>query len=107
MDPVSQFIGYSDLLYSLGFADSNERTIIVNKYETPIVELLARGDLKGAFHVFDEFLNGDFFPYPTYFFNITGMNNESNSFRNRNIQEYIHISTFWDPIILRIHTLIS
>jgi vitellogenic carboxypeptidase-like protein len=76
MDPVSQFVGYSDLLYNLGFADENERETIVNKYEIPIVELIARGDLVGAFRVFDEFLNGDFFPYPTYFYNITGIHLE-------------------------------
>jgi len=35
--------------------------------------LIGQQQWKAAFEVFDELLNGDFFPYPTYFRNITGL----------------------------------
>jgi len=77
MDPINQFVGYSDLLYYIGLADERERAVI-RSYEGRILEGIASGDYVRAFLAFDEFLNGDFFPYPTYFYNITGNNNYFN-----------------------------
>jgi hypothetical protein len=44
----------------------------IKRYEEQIVEGIGQGNLVHAFAAFDEFLNGDFYPHPTYFFNITG-----------------------------------
>jgi hypothetical protein len=38
-----------------------------------ITQLIGQQQWQAAFEVFDELLNGDFFPYPTYFRNITGL----------------------------------
>lgn len=78
-------IGYADLLFNVGLADIHEREVILG-YESEITKALQRGmrcrcalggdnlgDNVAAFRAFDEMLNGDFFPYPTYFFNITGI----------------------------------
>jgi len=73
MDPVSQFTGYSDFLFHIGLADELQ-VARIKKYEEAIIEGIAQGELRKAFLAFDEFLNGDFYPYPTYFFNITGSN---------------------------------
>jgi vitellogenic carboxypeptidase-like protein len=73
MDPSTQFVGFGELLYSFGLADEYQLNVI-NQYEASFVEYLNAGNLAQAFYVFDEFLNGDFWPYGTYFFNITGTN---------------------------------
>ena len=36
------------------------------------MENIAAQNWQAAFDAFDEMLNGDFYPYPTYFYNITG-----------------------------------
>eukprot|EP01092_Planopodium_desertum_P007783 TRINITY_DN321_c0_g1_i1.p1 TRINITY_DN321_c0_g1~~TRINITY_DN321_c0_g1_i1.p1 ORF type:complete len:455 (-),score=72.62 TRINITY_DN321_c0_g1_i1:52-1416(-) len=78
VDPITQFIGISDLLYYFGMADMAEVQYIQNTYETPFLEALGSGDLLEAFRLFDEFMNGDFYQYHTYFFNITGTNDYFN-----------------------------
>mmetsp|Transcript_4889 Transcript_4889/g.14205 ORF Transcript_4889/g.14205 Transcript_4889/m.14205 type:complete len:484 (-) Transcript_4889:141-1592(-) len=72
MSPADQFQGFGDLLWHLGMADETERNKF-KAYEATIQERLAQGDRIGAFEAFDEMLNGDFFPYPTYYANVTGM----------------------------------
>eukprot|EP00928_Gymnodinium_smaydae_P021893 TRINITY_DN18574_c0_g6_i1.p1 TRINITY_DN18574_c0_g6~~TRINITY_DN18574_c0_g6_i1.p1 ORF type:complete len:514 (+),score=93.21 TRINITY_DN18574_c0_g6_i1:63-1544(+) len=72
MHPAKQFQGFGDLLWNLGMADENERQVF-KKYEAQMQERLSAGDPTGAFEAFDEMLNGDFYPYPTYYANVTGM----------------------------------
>merc|ERR1719261_1924610 len=72
MDPAAQFQGFGDLLWNLGMVDTSER-LQFHAYEDKIQNLLKSGDKIGAFKVFDEMLNGDFYPYPTYYANVTGM----------------------------------
>lgn len=72
MDPPAQFEGFADLLWHVGMVDGNERAQF-KKYEAGIQGHLKDGDTLAAFEVFDEMLNGDFYPYPTYYANVTGM----------------------------------
>lgn len=44
---------------------------------------IERGDNTAAFEVWDRMLNGDIFPYPNYFHNISGSNDYDN-FLNTN-----------------------
>lgn len=71
-DPKRQFQGFGDLLWFLGMADASERKKF-QEYEGIIQDKLNLGDNVGAFEAFDEMLNGDFYPYPTYYANVTGM----------------------------------
>jgi len=71
-DPKGQFQGFGDLLWFLGMADASERQKF-QEYEGIIQDRLNSGDNVGAFETFDEMLNGDFYPYPTYYANVTGM----------------------------------
>mmetsp|Transcript_43911 Transcript_43911/g.125179 ORF Transcript_43911/g.125179 Transcript_43911/m.125179 type:complete len:480 (+) Transcript_43911:66-1505(+) len=80
MDPPAQFRGFGDLLFHLGMADEAERQQF-RTYEASIQERLKSGDNLGAFEVFDEMLNGDFFPYPTYYANVTGMSSNYFNFQ--------------------------
>lgn len=50
----------------------------MKEYESQINSLIQQQNWAGAFQVFDELLNGDFFPYPTYFRNITGLSDYFN-----------------------------
>merc|ERR1719329_925479 len=52
--------------------DESERQQF-KKYEDIIQQQLKDEDYVGAFRIFDEMLNGDEFPYPTYYANVTGM----------------------------------
>jgi vitellogenic carboxypeptidase-like protein len=71
-DPAGQFYNFGQLLYYMGMADDTERAEYM-KYETDWKGKMDSGDHVGAFRVFDEMLNGDFYPYPTYYANQTGM----------------------------------
>lgn len=72
MDPGAQFQGFGDLLWYMGMVDSSERKKF-QEYEATIQTKLGNDDNEGAFETFDEMLNGDFYPYPTYYANVTGM----------------------------------
>jgi len=71
-DPYHQFNGLGDLLYNVGMADSNERDTF-KKYEATIRAHLDKGEKVEAFGAFDEMLNADFYPYGSYYANVTGM----------------------------------
>lgn len=72
LDPSIQFTDLSNLVYYLAMADHQERDVIKG-YERRITHHIERQEWKLAFEVFDQLMNGDFFPYPTYFTNITGL----------------------------------
>lgn len=77
MDPYTQATAYSDLLYQLGLANENEREVIAD-YENKIKTYISQNQLVDAFQLFDELINGDFYTYPTYYYNITGLSNYFN-----------------------------
>lgn len=71
-DAPNQLQGYGDILFNLGMADQAEKEVF-DDYDRKINERLAAKDTVGAFEYFDEMLNGDFYPHPTYYANVTGM----------------------------------
>ncbi len=77
IDPESQMQGYAELAYQFSLADINEVETI-RTYERNLNSAIRSKDFLKAFDIFDEFLNGDFYPYPTYFYNITGNSNYFN-----------------------------
>jgi vitellogenic carboxypeptidase-like protein len=72
MNPREQFRGFGDLLWFMGMVDESER-VEFGKYEARMQVAFQAGDNISAFEAFDEMLNGDFYPYPTYYANVTGM----------------------------------
>eukprot|EP00211_Chloroparvula_japonica_P003432 CAMPEP_0119121888 /NCGR_PEP_ID=MMETSP1310-20130426/2304_1 /TAXON_ID=464262 /ORGANISM="Genus nov. species nov., Strain RCC2339" /LENGTH=442 /DNA_ID=CAMNT_0007111469 /DNA_START=102 /DNA_END=1430 /DNA_ORIENTATION=- len=72
MDPVTQTQGYAELLYNLGMFDANQREM-GKKYEVQTRDLILQYRFLEAFEVFDSYLNGDFYPYPTFYLNATGV----------------------------------
>jgi len=73
----TQVPGIGDLAYNLAIADDNERKVI-HEYEKKVIRAVKDKNYTLAFNLFDELLNGDFYPYPTYFYNVTGSNNYFN-----------------------------
>lgn len=77
IDPEHIVPGYADLLYNIGMADFNESAFIKSCTDKA-VSYIQNKQFKDAFDVFDTLLNGDIYPYPTYFFNVTGTTNYFN-----------------------------
>uniref|UniRef100_A0A6P7GY03 Carboxypeptidase n=1 Tax=Diabrotica virgifera virgifera TaxID=50390 RepID=A0A6P7GY03_DIAVI len=69
-DPVHQLV-YSDYLYQIGLADSNEKEEI-HHLEKEIIQYIHKEDFQKAFELFDDLLNGDLNGGNTLFKNITG-----------------------------------
>ena len=72
MDPLTQIPGYGQLLFNEGMASRAELAYWTQQ-ESAIIRALRAGDNDTAFAIFDYMLNGDFFPYPTYYRNTTGL----------------------------------
>jgi len=72
LEPQVQFKGFGDLLWHLGMVDENEQKVF-HEYEGRIQDYLAKGKPVEAFEQFDEMLNADFYPYPSYYANVTGL----------------------------------
>merc|ERR1711937_101488 len=72
--------GYPGLLYNFGLVDDQE-LVKINEYCTSTIDLIKENEMKKAFDVWDEMLNGDVYPYPSYFKNVTGSNDYDNMLR--------------------------
>jgi hypothetical protein len=72
MSPIHQVPVYADLLYEESMINQQE-WLYMKKQEVQITALIKSGQYVAAFNIFDELLNGDFFPYPTYYTNHTGL----------------------------------
>ena len=58
-------------MFAQGLVDISEREVIAD-YCTRTVDFIEAGEMTKAFAVWDEMLNGDVYPYPNYFHNVTG-----------------------------------
>lgn len=80
IDPVNMIPAYPDLMFNFGLASIRDKQTIT-AYCTKTVNQINAGDYLGAFATWDEMLNGDVYPYPNYFHNITGSNDYDNMLR--------------------------
>ena len=95
MDPLTQTQGYADLMYQMGLMDEQEVTrghvyeqTIGRLMEKEFVSVLfiflllenqiLKKEYTQAFFTFDEYLNADFYPYTSFYFNATGLDNYFN-----------------------------
>ncbi|XP_075232370.1 venom serine carboxypeptidase-like [Lycorma delicatula] len=87
-DPVNMIPKYSEQLYALGFIDYNER-IEFNKHEQSIVKAIENEDWDTATVLYTQLIIGySFFPYPTLFNNVTGIESYYN-FVNENSAKWL------------------
>jgi len=76
-DLETQVETISLLAFYMGIADEEQANKIA-EYERNIKSAIVSKKYVEAFNIFDRLLNGDFWPYPTYFYNITGSNDYFN-----------------------------
>ena len=80
IDPVNMVGGYPDMMFNFGLADLKQKAVITD-YCDRTVAFIKSNNMTAAFDVWDEMLNGDIYPYPNYFHNITGSNDYDNFLR--------------------------
>ncbi|CAI6361187.1 unnamed protein product [Macrosiphum euphorbiae] len=86
VDPINQLM-YSEYLYQHGFVDEYGKQELEELESTARVQIL-RNDFQGAFRSFDKLLNGDIYPYPSLFQNLTGMHYYFNMLWDRDPTPY-------------------
>ncbi|XP_019617541.1 PREDICTED: probable serine carboxypeptidase CPVL [Branchiostoma belcheri] len=79
-DPINQYPALPAFLYNTGLCDENQAKV-VSAAVTLMQKLISDMQYMEAFKTFDELLNGDVYPYPSYFYNITGGTNYFNYLR--------------------------
>jgi len=72
MDPQTQTQGIAVQAYMFSMFDENQRKVGL-AYESVILNNIQKGDYLKAFEAFDMYINGDFWPYGTYYYNVTGL----------------------------------
>jgi len=77
VDPINMVPAYTNLMYNIGTADENQQRRI-QEYCDAIVDQIIAEEWYDSFTIWDEFLNGDIYPYPTYYHNISGSNDYDN-----------------------------
>mmetsp|Transcript_13163 Transcript_13163/g.52527 ORF Transcript_13163/g.52527 Transcript_13163/m.52527 type:complete len:488 (+) Transcript_13163:56-1519(+) len=77
MDPPKQIPGFAEMWYQVSVCDDNQRQV-GKAYEDRILAYLAEEQYTDAFYVYDEYLNGDFWEYGTFYYNISGLDNYFN-----------------------------
>jgi len=76
VDPINQ-LDYGDMLYGVGLVDAEQRNYFTEA-ANKTASLISQGRYLDAFNAWDEILNGDTIPYPTYYKNVTGFDNYFN-----------------------------
>lgn len=85
IDPVNMVNAYPDLMFNTGLIGWKEKGIMA-KLSAQTTDLIKQNKMLEAFDVWDSMLNGDVFPYPNLFHNMTGLNDYDN-FLNTNAPE--------------------
>ena len=75
------------MLFNIGVSNLNEMAKFT-EYITTTQSLIQEGNFYEAFAVWDQMINGDIYPYPNYYHNVTGSNDYDN-FMNTNEPEEI------------------
>jgi len=77
VDPINMIPAYPNLFWNLGLADENQRRRVEEYCDDTIDNIIAENWVE-AFNIWDEMINGDVYPYPNYYHNITGSNDYDN-----------------------------
>jgi vitellogenic carboxypeptidase-like protein len=93
IDPINMIGGYPEMMFNFGLADSKQKKVIQD-YCDRTVQLIQKNQMKEAFDVWDEMLNGDIYPYPNYFHNITGSNDYDNFLRTNAPEEFGYFGSY-------------
>lgn len=101
IDPVNMIPAYPAMMYNQGLIDENERTK-VQDYCDRTVNYIKQGQMLEAFNVWDEFLNGDVWPYGNYFHNITGLNDYDNYMNTNAPADFAYYAPYLNQPAVRV-----
>jgi len=77
VDPVNMVNAYPDLMFNTGLISYSQKKIMQGLCQQT-TDYIKAGQMMAAFEVWDKMLNGDVFPYPNLFHNMTGLNDYDN-----------------------------
>jgi len=92
-DPILQMTATPALMFNLGLADANQVKVLQD-YSKRTEDAIHQGDYKKAFDVWDEMLNGDVYPYATYFYNLTASMDYDNFLRTEPPESFGYYSSY-------------
>uniref|UniRef100_A0A7N8YKN6 Probable serine carboxypeptidase CPVL n=1 Tax=Mastacembelus armatus TaxID=205130 RepID=A0A7N8YKN6_9TELE len=92
-DPEMMLGGYGEFLYQTGMIDEQQREYVVQQTDYG-VKLIQQQKWVEAFEVFDSLLNGDVYPYPSFFQNATGCTNYFNYLACQEPEDQEYFSLF-------------
>jgi len=85
VDPVNMVMAYPDMMYYTGLIGWSQKQTMYELCKQT-TDLIKQDKMYDAFTVWDKMLNGDIFPYPNLFHNMTGLNDYDN-YLNTNAPE--------------------
>lgn len=100
IDPIQQVQGYPDLMFNLGLANTQQREAI-EQMCLEVVQDIENNRYQAAFDVWDKMLNGDVYPYPNLFHNMTGSNNYDNLMMTNNPEEFSYYPEYLNQDVIR------
>jgi len=77
IDPINMLPAYAPMLLSMGLAGAKEAAVLKD-YTDRIGAAIEATQMELAFRIWDEMINGDLFPYGSYFYNLTGSTDYDN-----------------------------
>jgi vitellogenic carboxypeptidase-like protein len=92
-DPPVMIPAYAEFMFQTGLLDENQRDYFRNR-SNAAVQLMNQGRWVEADKVFDELLDDDQFPYPSFFTNCTGAVNYYNYLRSTEPDDYKYYSSW-------------
>lgn len=92
-DPETMVQAYPDLIYNVGLADFNQRSVLQD-YCDRAVEQIQAGNYTGAFYAWDEMLNGDLITQEAYYVKITGLTDYYNFLRASTPADFNYFSSY-------------
>lgn len=92
-DPVGMIGAYGDLMYNFGLVDQNQLEV-VEQYVATMKQYIEAGDYTNSYLAWDKMLNGDLYPYPTFWKNATGGTDYFNILRDASPAQFDYFQDF-------------
>jgi vitellogenic carboxypeptidase-like protein len=100
-DPIHQVAPYADEMYDFSLLSDAQHAEALATYVNPALAAIASGDYLQGFDIWDKFLNGDVWPYASYYYNVTGVTDYYNIMRDAEPASFGNWETFvTQPAIL-------
>lgn len=92
-DPQTMMPQYATYLYSIGLLDEYQRAYFQSMTDKAVAYINDKKFLD-AFMIFDQLLNGDITPYPSFFYNVSGTSNYYNFLLTTQPEEFNYYGNY-------------